>query len=327
MPEALILGATGFIGGQIARTAAAQGWSISGLRRRKKAVGSIQDLAITWYDGSLSDRKSLDQALEGKDIVFHAAGFYPPDNDFKNTPHYLQQAENQINTVLDAVRSSSIQKLIYTSSLTTIGQPPSGKSRLADERDRYQPRTLPDNAYYEAKILMEDRVLQAAEEGLFAVILNPTTVFGPGDVHLSTGEILLLIARGKAVAVPQGTVNIIDVRDVAQAHISAAENGKSGERYILGGRNFQIRKAAEIVARAAGAPLPKLTLPDWMLKLYINAADRIPLIPPAPFHIRAFKLWQGYNTEKAIQELGLATRPLPTTINDSLSWFKDQGKF
>ncbi len=124
MPEALILGATGFIGGQIAREAAARGWSISGLRRRKKAVGSIQDLPIIWYDGDLSDQKSLEKALEGKDLVFHAAGFYPPDNDFKKTPHYLQQAEDQINTVLSAIHKSSIQKIIYTSSLTTIGLPP-----------------------------------------------------------------------------------------------------------------------------------------------------------------------------------------------------------
>ena len=325
MPEALILGATGFIGGQIARKAAAEGWSISGLRRRKDAVGSIQDLAMTWYNGDLSDQKSLEKALDGKEIVFHAAGFYPPDNDFKKTPHYLKQAENQINTILDAIHNTSINKLIYTSSLTTIGHPPAGESRLADERDRYQPGTLPDNAYYESKILMEDRVLQAAEEGLSAVVLNPTTVFGPGDVHLITGGILTLLAGGKVFAVPEGIVNIIDVRDVAQAHLSAAIQGKSGERYILGGKNYQIREAAEVVAQAAGVAPPKITIPDWMIKLYTYTADRTAVIPPAPFHLKAFEHWQGYNTGKAERELNLYTRPLKTTIKDSLGWFEDQG--
>ncbi len=172
---------------------------------------------------------------------------------------------------------------------------------------------------------MEDRVLQAAEEGLFAVVLNPTTVFGPGDVHLSTGEILTLLASGKAFAAPEGIVNIIDVRDVAEAHISAAVNGKPGERYILGGENYQIREAAEVIALAAGVPPPKFTIPVWLIKLYTCTAGRIGIIPPAPFHIKAFERWQGYNTGKAERELDLSTRPLKITIKDSLCWFEDQG--
>jgi dihydroflavonol-4-reductase len=325
MYNVLVLGATGFIGGHIAKKAQEVGWQVSGFRRNKESVGHLQNRKIQWIEGSLEDYPSLRAAMTGMDYVFHAAGYFPLDQDPQKTEQHIQNAANQIRNVIKACRETRIKRLIYTSSLTTIGQPPGGEDRLADERDVYQQGTLPDNGYYESKIVMEHITLEAASVGYDIVVLNPTTVFGPGDIHLRTGRILVMITEGKVNVVPPGLINIVDVRDVAAGHINAARIGRVGQRYILGGLNYKISEAVRIIAELAGAKPPVFTLPDWSLEFYIWIADQLPLIPYPPYHLRAHKHWQGYNTNKARAELNLQTRFLEETVRDSYKWFADQG--
>jgi dihydroflavonol-4-reductase len=230
-----------------------------------------------------------------------------------------------MEAVLKAASDVGIKRLIYTSSLTTIGFPGVNEERLADERDHYQAGFLADNGYYEAKSAMEKMALEAAQAGNDIVILNPTLVLGPGDTKISSSQVLVLIARGQALAVPEGIINIADVRDVAQAHISAAEIGDSGERYILGGENYSIKEAAARIAITAGVRPPTLTIPTWLIDLYINLADWIPWIDFPPFQLRAYEYWQGYDTKRAQQQLNLKTRSLEETALDSIKWFSDQG--
>ncbi len=325
MFEILVLGATGFIGGHIAKSALHASWTVSGLRRDPGDTGHLNDQRIRWVDGDLRDQNSLLSAMRGKDIVFHAAGFYPPDNDRSKTAQYTAQAASQMNRVLQAAKQANIKKLIYTSSLSTIGLPPRREDRLADERDFYQKGSLPDNGYYESKIVQEELALTAHREGLFVVILNPTAVFGPGDVHLGTGQILQRVARGSVKAVPSGTLNIIDVRDLAEAHLNAARTGKSGERYILGGENYSIFDAITRFASFLNVPPPRYTLPSWSLDVYLALSRVFQFLPEAPFHLQAHRYWQGYNTSKAVQELNLQTRLLEETIRDSIRWYSNQG--
>ena len=134
------------------------------------------------------------------DYVFHAAAFTPPDQNPKNVSIHIKNAENQIKGVIRAARKAKIKRLIYTSSLTTIGPPPPESNRLADERDFYLIGSLPENGYYECKAIMEKSILEAKSIGYDIVVLNPTLVLGPGDIHLSTGEIMVMIARGYAKA-------------------------------------------------------------------------------------------------------------------------------
>jgi dihydroflavonol-4-reductase len=326
MYQVLVLGATGFIGGHIAKKALDVGWKVHGLRRDSTSTGNLQGLNITWVEGNLDDYSSLVNSMTGMDFVFHAAGFYPTDYDPENIPQQITYASDQMKAVIKATREARVKRLIYTSSLTTIGLPPENENRLADERDFYLAGSLPNNGYYEAKSAMENIALEAARVGYDIVILNPTTVFGPGDVHISTGELLLMIARGKARAVPPGMINIIDVRDVAAAHINAARIGKAGERYILGGANYSIPEAVAIIADIAGAKPPLFTLPTWILDFYIRLADFLPFIPHAPYHLTAYQTWQGYNTDKAERELNLQSRFLEETVRDSLRWFSQHGE-
>ncbi len=325
MCKSLVLGATGFIGGHIARKAHQAGWEVHGFRRDPQAEGIVADLGIHWHNGTLEDYPSLLEAMTGMDYVFHAAASYPGNGNPKLVPDHVMNGMAQMANVIRAVQESKVQRLIYTSSLTTIGLPPVDEDRLADERDIYQQGSHPKNGYYEMKIAMEKQALGAVDQGCDIVIVNPALVLGPGDVHLSTGEIVVMIAQGKAIGAPSGMMNIIDVRDTAEAQIQAARRGRTGQRYILGGENYKLMEAISIIARAAGAKPPRFMLPLWVLDLYITIADAIPFIPYPHDHVRGYQTWQGYNTEKARQELNLQSRTLEETVRDSIRWFTEHG--
>ena len=152
---ALVLGATGFIGGHIARAALEAGWEVRGLRRQAGRTGHVEGLPISWVRGNLKDYASLRLAMDRVDIVFHAAAFYPTDGNPRKVREQIQFAEREIQNVLAAVLAAKVKRFVYTSTLTTIGHPAPEENRLADERDVYSPGTLPKSAYYETKIAME----------------------------------------------------------------------------------------------------------------------------------------------------------------------------
>jgi dihydroflavonol-4-reductase len=120
-------------------------------------------------------------------------------------------------------------------------------------------------------------------------------------------------------------VNIVDVRDVAQAHIQAAIRGKIGERYIIGGHNVSLRDAMSLAATIAHVPAPRFEVPLWLIESLIRLDQVLPFINLAGNHLRAIRLWQGYDAAKARVELGLTPRPLEVTFYDSLDWFNKQG--
>jgi dihydroflavonol-4-reductase len=224
--------------------------------------------------------------------------------------------------VLQAARQARLERLIYTSSLTTLG-PPSEPGRLANERDFYRPGSSP-SAYYEAKFVMERLALEAAADGLPVVVLLPTAVFGPGDVKPVTGQLMLEVARGRIPLAFEASQNVVDVRDVAASHVAVVERGRVGERYVLGGHNLSLRAALAIAAQAAGVPPPRLSLPrSWVEKL----ARWLALLPglALPDHARALHLWQPVSSLKAGRELGHTARPFSETARDTLAWFRQWG--
>jgi dihydroflavonol-4-reductase len=263
--------------------------------------------------------------MTNMDIVFHAAGYYPKGGDPHKVTAQVDYARSEIKRVLGAARQTGVSRLVYTSSLTTIGQPPEGEERLADERDVYVPGSLPKSGYYESKIIMEKAVLESVENGLDTVTLNPCAVFGPGDVHLTLGGILIAVSLGYALAWVPATINVVDVRDVAAAHIRAAEIGRSGERYILGGHNLSVKDALTKAARIAGASPPRFKIPLWVIDGLVSLTDLVPFMSLPSNHLRAIRLWQGYNTSKAQQELDLTPRPFSTTVKEALDWLRGKG--
>ncbi len=316
MTTCLVLGATGFIGGQIVRSAIARGWQVRALRRDPKSVGAIGDLKPDWFVGNLDNRSSLLEAMRGCDVVFHAAAAYP--HAAHGIDRRVQSAVAQMQTALNAATEAKIGRLIYTSSFTTIG--PSGDpDRFADERDQYRPGSAHD-AYYESKWAMEVAALNAAQAGLPVIALCPAAVFGPGDVHLSVSEIVVMTAKGKMPFYFDATFGAIDVRDVAEAHLNAIERGKIGERYILSAHNITLQAGLTLVARAAHQKPPSIKIGRRLLQAIIAVGQWLP--GGSIGHLRTMRFWQPLNNAKAITELGLMTRPIDQTLNDALAWFK-----
>lgn len=314
--RALLLGATGFIGGQIACAAIERGWRVRAARRREGFTGAIGDLNVEWAHADLNDPDSLTAAMRDVDCVFHVAACYAHAS--RHIDRHVVEARAEMRRVLDAAKQAGVQRLIYTSTLTTIG-PPIDPGQPADERSPYIPGSAGD-AYHELKWAMEQ---DALNDGFPVVVVCPTVVFGPGDVHLSISGPLLAIARGQVWFSIGGMVNVIDVRDVAAAHLSAAEQGRVGERYILGGQDVSIAELIARTARAAGAAPPRWRVPDSMLNLAGGLSRWLPGDPASA--LRARHLLQPLSSAKAIAELGLSSRPLEDTLRDALAWFRAYG--
>jgi dihydroflavonol-4-reductase len=323
MPTLLVLGATGFIGGHITLAALERGWQVRGLRRDPGAAGILGAAAVEWFTGSLEDARSLAPALQDVQVVIHAAAYYPRTG--RHVARQVATAVEQVRGVLRAWRDAGAPRLVYTSSLSTIGRPPPGENRPADERDVYRAGTLPRSAYYECKIAMEIEVLRAAAAGCPAVVVNPTVVFGPGDARPTTGALLLALARGAGVVSLPGWLNVVDVRDVAQAHLAAAEAGATGERYILGGHNLRLAEFMASVAQAAGVRPPAFELPRAVLRVLVRMGERLPGLSVLGNHVGAFEFWQPLDSGKAARHLGLRARPWSETVRDSLDWYRRHG--
>ncbi|MBI5567975.1 MAG: NAD-dependent epimerase/dehydratase family protein [Chloroflexi bacterium] len=316
MTTSLVLGATGFIGGQIVRSALGRGWQVRALRRNPHAVGAIGDLQPDWISGNLDDSATLREAMRGCEVVFHAAAAYP--HSAKNIDQHVQAAVTQLRGVLDAARAAKVDRLIYTSSFTTIG-PARDRSRGADEQDRYVPGSAGD-AYYEAKWAME---VEALKSDVPVIALCPSAVFGPGDVHLSVSGIVVQTAQGKMPVYFDATFGAIDVRDVAEAHVNAVERGRVGERYILSAHNITLLEGLTLVAQSAGVRPPRIKIGPRLLNGIIAVGQYLP--GGTIGHLRTMKFWQPLNNAKAVTELGLKTRPIKDTLDDALAWFRERG--
>jgi len=315
-----ILGATDFIGGHIARAALARGWQVRGLRRRPDAVGAIGDLEIEWVSGDLVDPASLVAAMRACPLVFHAAGYYP--HRARDVWETVRHGVTGMRNVLAAAAAARVKRLVYTSALTTVG-PPSDPGRLASEDDLYTPGSVP-LPYFEAKWAMEMEAMRATAQGLPVVVVLPTLVLGPGDVKPTTGKLLLMAARGRIPGYVEGRINVVDRRDVAAAHVAAAERGRPGRRYVLGGHNLTFREMQSIIVEAAGRKPPRFKLPLWLIQAVAKAGGRLGV--PGTHHLRAIHHWQPLDTTRAREELGLP-EPIPfeQTCHDALDWFREHG--
>jgi dihydroflavonol-4-reductase len=318
-----VLGATGFIGGQIARAAVGAGWKVRAVRRNLNNVGAIGDLPVQWVLADLRDVSTLVTAMQGCEVLFHAAGAYP--QDFRHITQAVASAKAEMYRILDSARSASVRRVIYTSSLTTLAQPaprPNGEGQgveMLTESHFYKPGTA-DSAYYEAKFAMEQIALAVRERNFEVVTLLPTAVFGPGDIKPTTSVVIRDAAQGKFPVYFDATINAVDGRDVAASHIAAVEKGGAGERYILGGHNLTLYEVLATVMRAVGKSPPRIKLSRALVKRAIALADALPGVS-IPENMRMFEFWGPCSSAKAERELGHTARPFEETVRDTLAWF------
>jgi dihydroflavonol-4-reductase len=320
----LVLGAAGFIGGQVARACLERGWRVRALRRQAGATGDLAGLPVEWLDGDLADPQAMGLALDGMQVVFHAAGYYPVGR--ASVTEHVRRGRRMMECVLHAWQLAGAPRMVYTSSLSTIGWPPAGEPRPADERDHYVPGTLPRSAYYEVKAVMEKMALESASAQAPLIVVNPTAVFGPGDVHRTTARLLILAARGWARLSVSAPLNAVDVRDVASAHLAAAEVGAVGERYLLGGFNLSVHEFLRRAAEAAGAPGPRWEVPVEWIDRAAGPISHLPGLASAAGHLEAMRFWPTYDSAKAARVLGLRARPLEDTLRDAYAWLEARGQ-
>jgi len=324
--KVLVLGATGQLGSNLVRALLAKGHQVRALVRPASKAPTLRELPLKRVNGDLNDAESLVRACDGVQVVYHAAGYYPTETLPAKTAVTLALGETR--KVLDAIRRASVERLVFASALTTIGFPSPG--RLADEECAFTP-LFTENPYLMAKAAMEDEILKAALDGVPAVVVNPTAFFGPYDSKPSSGTQILMVARRQMPAYIDGPINVIDVRDVAEGMIRAAERGRNGERYILGNWNTTQKQLNALIARVAGVMAPLVPVPfalarygsavgEWVFKTVFRRP------PPVPaFFVEALRHMQQYDCSKAIRELDYPRNPVEGAIRDALSWFRANG--
>ena len=257
MPTAFITGATGFIGGHMVRQLCAHGYRVRALVRPLSCYDGLKDLPVQIVQGDLSHISLLKNCMEGCDLVFHAAADYRLWTR-KPAEMYAANVDGTRN-ILQAAWDLGVEKVVYTSTVGTIGLNESGT--LADETSFLQLDSQTGH-YKKSKFLAEQVALDFAKRGLPIVIVNPSAPVGSHDWKPTpTGKIVLDFLNGRMPMYLDTGLNLVDVEDVVEGHLLAARNGRVGERYILGHENLTLKQILILLSEMVGIPAPKIRCP------------------------------------------------------------------
>src|SRR3954453_18548242 len=254
---AFVTGATGFLGSHVARVLSDDGAKLRLLVHPTSNLKNLQDLNAETATGDLRDPASLSKAMSGCETVFHVAADY---RLWVRDPNEMYRSNVEgTRAILDAARKNGIRRVVYTSSVATIGFSNDGSE--ADEDSRVALADMIGH-YKRSKFMAEQVALEAGRNGLHVVTVNPTTPVGEQDVKPTpTGRIVLDFLKRKFPAYVETGLNLVDVRECARGHLAALEKGKPGDRYILGGENLSLKQILDKLAAITGLPSPRVKLP------------------------------------------------------------------
>ncbi len=318
----VVTGGTGFVGGAVVRALRSRGHQVRVLARRTSRTEQLRTLGVEIVYGDILDQASIEAALDGCDTFFHVAALY--DLWVPDKPAMLRAEVDGTRNALEAARRSRVGKVVYTSSFLTIG-PRRGELGTEATRRRDYCVTFYERAKYEA-----EQVAQAyAAQGLPLVIVNPASVYGPGDLKPS-GRALIDVLNGRFPLLVRGApYGIVHVDDVATGHVLAAERGRIGERYILSERNITPAAWYATACSLAGVSIPRLG-PACIVRLVAELGElgarvtkRPPLISRDAFALVAHG--DQVSGAKAARELGLQYTPLEVGLPGTLAWYWEQG--
>ena len=343
----LVTGATGFIGGNLARELWARGYRVRALARPGSSFLTTQDTGIERVEGDILDRESVLRAAADCEAVFHCAAAY---TFWSRNPQGVRRAnvEGTVN-VLECAAQAGARRIVYTSTVSTIGLPsckssrplkerdgagasPAGcGARLGDEDTALTPHALHGH-YKQSKFDAEQEALRLARTGVPVVVVNPTAPVGPWDVKPTpTGRIVLDFLRRRIPAYLGTGLNLVDVADVCAGHILAMERGQIGERYILGNRNVTLKEMFAMLSGITGLRPPRVRLPYWLVvgAGYAEQAvtggllKREPAIPVEG--VLASKKPAWVSSAKAIRELGMPQSAVEEALERAARWFTVHG--
>ena len=324
--KALVTGATGFVGAAVARALIREGWEVRALARRGSDRRNVQHLPLIVVEGDLGDRASLDTALKDCDALFHVAADYRL-GAFDPKQLYQTNVEGT-RSILDASRQAGVRRVVYTSSVATMGIPKDGTPGNEDT-----PVGVADmiGHYKRSKFLAEQVARQAALSGLSVVIVNPSTPIGPGDIKPTpTGQLVLDAAAGRMPAYVDTGLNVVHVDDVAAGHLLAFHKGRVGERYILGGQDLSLRDILVQIAAIAGSKPPTIRLPTGVVLPIAYVAEGFARLTGRPGRItvegvKMSRKRMFFSSDKARHELGYTWRPPIEALRDAIDWLRQQG--
>lgn len=324
---AFVTGASGFVGSAVARRLLDDGFAVRALVRRRSNRANLEGIDLEIVEGDIRDAALLENAMRGARYAFHVAADYrlwAPDPQ-----EIITTNTTGTRAVMAAVIKAGVERVVYTSSVATLRLNdkgiPSDETMPLDEASAI-------GAYKKSKVLAERLVERMiAEEGLPAVIVNPSTPIGPRDVRPTpTGRIVVEAASGKMPAYVETGLNLVHVDDVAAGHVAALKGGRIGERYILGGQDMTLGQMLAEIARLAGRRAPTIKLPRSLVYPIAYGAEAAARVTGRePFAtvdgLRMAKYKMFFSSAKAERELSYRARPAREALSEAFRWFRDAG--
>ena len=323
MSRIFLTGATGFIGGHIFRALKNEGAHVRVLIRKTSPRRNLEGFDYEKAMGDVRAPETLREAMQGCDVVFHCAADY---RLYARDPSELYESNVEgTRNVLRIAAELGVRRVVYTSSVGALGLNLDGTP--ADERT---PVGISDMVgHYKRSKYQAERVAEEwVAKGLPVVIVNPSAPVGDGDLKpTATGKIILDFLKRKVPAYVDSGLNLVDVRDVAQGHLLAAQKGEVGQKYILGNRNMTLKEIYDTLSKITGLPAPKRQVPHW-LPLGVAGIEtgfcRLTGLEPH-FPLEAVRLSRHkmfFDAGKAVRELGLPQTPVEEALERAVKWFR-----
>ncbi len=320
----LITGATGYIGVQLAKRLAGEGHTVHALYRSESKTAELKNIeGIKLVKGDILFPESLKEAVRGCNGVFHVAALAKPWD--KNPQTFYQYNVQGALNVFDAARKAGAFRIVFTSTAGVIS-PSNGKPS-----DEYTPRSVDFFTDYErSKAQAEEKAVDLSKAGMEIVIVNPTRVYGPGQLSDSNGvtRMVKLYLKGKFRTLPgdgKSIGNYVYIDDVIDGHIRAMEQGRAGERYILGGDNVSFNDFFNLLSDLTGKsgklykiPIPVMNLAARFMEVRANLTGTPPLLTP-PWVKKYLYNWE-LSSEKAKRDLGYEYTPIEVGLGKTIDW-------
>ncbi|HEV7521828.1 MAG TPA: hopanoid-associated sugar epimerase [Candidatus Angelobacter sp.] len=325
--RAFITGATGFVGSHVARALATQGADLRLLVRSTSRLDNIADLRAETATGDLRDPESLKKAMAGCEFVFHVAADY---RLWVRDPEQMYRSNVEgTRAIIRAAQESGVRRVIYTSSVATMGFTREG--HIAGEDSPVSIREMVGH-YKRSKFMAEQIALEAGDKGANVVVVNPTTPIGEYDIKPTpTGRIVVDFLNRKFPAYVDTGLNLADVKEVAHGHVLAMEKARPGQRYILGGENLSLKQILDKLSSMTGLPAPTMKVPH-AIAMGFAVFDQIftgtirGKEPRAT--IDAVKMGRKKmfaSSTKAERELGYKAAPVEGALRRAVDWFQANG--
>jgi len=322
-----LTGATGFVGHHVAKALASEGAELRLLMRKTSNLANLEGIKGETVTGDLAAPESLRSALAGCDAVVHVAADYRlwiPD------PAEMYRANvDGTRELLRMAREAKVKRFVYTSSVATMHFRTDGIIINEDT-----PVSLNDMVghYKRSKFMAEQEAIKAAEGGQKAIILNPTTPIGPNDRKPTpTGRIFVDFLNGKFPAYMDTGLNLVDVSEVARAHVVGLTKGTPGRRYILGGENLTLKQILDKMSAITGIPSPTVKIPFAVAATYAFFEEWITgrirgKEPRATLEeVRMGRKKMFASSAHAQQELGFRIVPVYEAMRAAIEWFRANG--